>query len=189
MRGDERSRPLLFITLEDRDMVPALLALTVVLTAGGVVAAPTTTPTPSDFLRHAILDGLAEDGVPPALAAALAKNPDFVGKCPICSPTHDALAEYGKLAIAPAAKKGMGLRDELVKRLKSEKTEIRHSALRELIQRYVERGYVRLKLIGEQRTALHNQLEEMRKRAMGGLRQGQKYCPSCDGAACRMLKL
>jgi hypothetical protein len=169
-------------------MIRALLMTAVVLAAGWVVAAPMATPQPKDFLRRAILDGLAEDGVSPALGAALAKNPDFLGKCPICGPTQDALTEYGKLAIQPTAKEGKGLPEELVKRLKSDKTETRHAALRELIQRYIEREYVRLELTAEQRAALHKELERMRNLGMGGLRTGQKYCPSCDGACCRTAK-
>jgi hypothetical protein len=115
------------------------------------------------------------------VAAALAKNPDFLGKCPICGPTHDALTEYGKLTIQPTAKEAKGLPEELVTRLQSDKTETRHAALRELVQRYIECEYVRLELTPEQRTALHKELEKMRELGMGGLRTRQKFCPSCDG--------
>jgi len=46
-------------------MFRASLMTAIVLAAGGVVAAPATTPQPKDFLRRAILDGPGEDSVAP----------------------------------------------------------------------------------------------------------------------------
>ena len=170
-------------------MMSAFLAGVMVVVANGEVSGPSKAPGATEFLKRAILDGLAEDGVPPALARVLAKNPDFLGKCPICGPTQDALAKYGQLTIQPAAREGKGLPNDLMHRLESAKTEVRHAALRELVQRYIEREYTRLELTAEERAKLHNQFEKMRKSGMHGLRPGQKFCPSCDGATCRTPKL
>jgi hypothetical protein len=155
-----------------------------------LAAAPTAdTPKPPDaakFLFESVRDGLAEDGAPPDLARELAKrDDDFVPKCGICGATHKALFAYGDLKVAPAAKEGRGLSEELTKRLKSNTDEVRRAALRELIQRYIERGYVRAECSAETRAAIQKELEIWRKQAMPGLRAGQKFCPSCDGA-CRL---
>jgi hypothetical protein len=146
-------------------------------------------PKPPDagrFLFESIRDGLAEDGVSPALARELAnREEDFVVKCPICANTQKALAAHGDLKSAPAAADGKGLPEDLGKRLTSRIDATRRSALRELVQRYTERGYVRQELPAEQRAAMQKELEIWRKGAMPGLREGQKFCPSCDGA-CRL---
>ena len=170
-------------------MMCTFLAGVMVVASGGAVATPAKAPEATEFLRRAILDGLAEDGVPPALARVLSKKPDFLGKCPICGPTQDALAKYGQLTIQPAAKEGKGLPNDLTHRLESVRTEVRQAALRELVQRYIEREYTRLELTAGERAELHNQLETMRKSGMHGLRPGQKFCPSCDGATCRAPKV
>jgi hypothetical protein len=168
-----------------------MLATAAVLAAvGALLAAPRAgQPKPRDvgkFLFEAVRDGLAEDGVDPALARALAdREEDFVVKCPICANTQKAFAAHGDLKSAPAAEKGKGLPEELAKRLKSDADATRRIALRELVQRYIERGYVRGEFTPQQRAAVQKELEQWRKDAMPGLRQGQKFCPSCDGA-CRL---
>src|SRR5262249_21592363 len=146
---------------------------------------PAKAPDPFEFVFRAVTTGLTEDGVPPALAAELAERDDFVPKCGLCSPTRKALAQYGQLKAPPAAEDSKGLPEELIKRLKSDKKETRQAALRQLVQRYIERHYARTELTAEQKTALQKEMEQMRKDAMGGLAPGQKFCPSCDGA-CRL---
>jgi hypothetical protein len=146
-------------------------------------------PAVSDFVFDAVTCGLTEDGVPPALAAQLARRDDFLPKCGICTPTRKALADYGKLKGIPTAKEGKGLPGEVVKRLKSDDNQTRHLALRELVQRYIEREYAKRDLTAEQRTALQKDLEQIRTNVMGGLRGDQKFCPSCDGACRRTPRL
>ncbi|MBX9625325.1 MAG: hypothetical protein K2X82_16075, partial [Gemmataceae bacterium] len=58
---------------------------------------------PSLYVRQAVLDGLAEDGVDPKLAAGLLERPDFVPKCPLCDATRAAFREYAGRGAAPAA--------------------------------------------------------------------------------------
>jgi hypothetical protein len=180
-------------------MIRVLLTAMTLAAAGAVPAVPATPAPPAanapkplvagTFIQDSVLAGLTEDGVAPALAEALAKNNDYVPKCGLCSPMRTALELHGKLKTVPAAREGKGLSEDLVKRLKSDKSETRHAALRELTQRYIMWGYEKFNLTAEQKAVLQREMEEMRKHAMGNLPQGQKYCPSCDGATCRTPKL
>jgi hypothetical protein len=139
----------------------------------------------NEFVHAAVVNGLTEDGAAPALAGELGKrDADFVPKCFICDSTRSALKAYAKCDKQPAAKEGRGLSEELVKRLQSGTDATRRSALRDLVQRYIDREYARRDLTTEQKTSLQTELEKLRKLAMGALRNGQKFCPSCDGACC-----
>jgi hypothetical protein len=146
-------------------------------------------PDASEFLQSAIASGLEEDGVTLTLASDLAKRDDFLGKCSICGPSRKAFAEYGSRRVQPKAAEGKGLPEELVKRLKSDKAEVRQPALRDLVARYMERAYAKSNFTTEQKTALQAKLEQWRKDMSGALPAGQKFCPSCDGATCRGPKL
>lgn len=165
-----------------------LLAVGVVLLAvGSVLGAPkpgedAKPPEVKEFLTRAIANGLTEDGVPPQFVAELAKHDDYLGKCSICGPTHQAFLTYGQRKERPAAKEGKGPPEELVTRLRSNKDDVRRPALRELVQRYVEAEYTRRDLPAAQKKALQKQLEEMRGAQANGLPAGQNFCPSCDGA-------
>ena len=177
-------------------MIRALLTGVIVLAAGGVVASPpasTTIPIAKldagQFILNAVVDGLSADGVPPALAGALAKNQeDFVPKCGICGMTRKALFLHGELKQAPAARAGRGLSEDLVKRLQSSDDAVRRAALKDLVQRYIGLAQAKLDVAVDVSAILQKDLEEMRKLAMGGLPKGQKFCPSCDGA-CRIDQL
>jgi hypothetical protein len=166
-------------------------AVALILTAfGGVVAAPPPPAEkfgpkdgPREFLRLAIIDGLTEDGVPPAFAESLAKKEgDYIGKCSICQPVHSALVEFAMLNAKPTAKEGKGLEEAFAMRLTSDKDEVRRGALRELVQRYVEREYVRLNLDADRRGKIEKEMEQMRKISASGLPKTVAFCPSCDGA-------
>ncbi|MBY0457468.1 MAG: hypothetical protein K2V38_09045, partial [Gemmataceae bacterium] len=90
-------------------MKTVLAASVLVLLSGGVVAAPE--PPKIDagaFVQKAVENGLTENGVPPELAAELAKrDDDFVKKCEICQPTRMALRAHAKRTDVPAAKEAM----------------------------------------------------------------------------------
>ena len=177
-------------------MIRALLTGVIALATSGVVAAPpasTTIPiakvVAGRFIFDAVVDGLSADGVPPALAGALAKNQeDFVPKCGICGMTRKALFIHGELKQAPAARAGRGLSEDLVKGLQSSDDAVRRAALKDLVQRYIGLAQAKLDVAVDVRVVLQKDLEEMRKLAMGGLPKGQKFCPSCDGA-CRIDQL
>jgi hypothetical protein len=153
----------------------------------GAPGAETKAPDAGEFLRAAVYDGLAADGVSPDLARELATNPDFIKGCKICETTHTALEQYAKLAKAPAAKHGRGLAAETVKKLRSRDGEVRLPALRDLINRYMGFAYDRAGLPATQRAELEMQVKGMAlqlKNPADGLPGGMPFCPSCDGA-CR----
>ena len=166
----------------------------VLLAAGSVLGVPPVptgapdapkTPDADTFIRQAITDGLIEDGAPLTLVSDIAKRDDFLGKCRLCNPSRIALEEYGKRKVQPVAKEGKGLPEELVKRLKSDKAEVRQPALRDLVSRYVDRAFASSDLAREEKTALQATLDQIRKDGVSSLPGNQKFCPSCDGA-CRV---
>jgi hypothetical protein len=139
----------------------------------------------SKFIQSSVFDGLKEDGVPREFAAQLAHNPDFLGKCSLCAPTQDAFVQYSKLDKQP---EGKGLKEDLRTRLASDNPKVRRSALRELVQQYMESGYAKAKMSPEERLAMQRVIEDVRKASMSGLPRGQKFCPSCDGASCSLSR-
>jgi hypothetical protein len=167
------------------------LASALVLTAVVAYSAPAlpgagaTLPKADEFVRAAVYDGLAADGVSPELAAEVANNPDFIKGCGLCDATHKALTEYGKLLNAPAAKPGRGLAQETIKKLRSDSRDVRLPALRDLISRYMGFAYDRANLPAAQRSVLEQQVKAMAlqlKDPASGLPMGLPFCPSCDGA-------
>jgi hypothetical protein len=142
-------------------------------------------PKADEFVRAAVYDGLAADGVSPLLAEELARNPDFIKGCGLCEATHKAITEYAKLAKAPAAKPGRGLAQETVKKLRSEDRDVRLAALRDLISRYMGFAYDKANLPAAQRAVLEQRVKAMvlqLKNPEDGLPMGLPFCPSCDGA-------
>jgi len=135
-----------------------------------------------------VYQGLFEDGVAPALAATLARNPDYVGKCPVCDSTKAAFEKYGKLSRAPVAAAGRGLPEEWTKKLNSGDADVRRAAMRDLVQRYIDRGYERANFKADEKAAMEAALKAMEfklKDLNGSLPNGLKFCPSCDGT-CRV---
>jgi hypothetical protein len=171
-----------------RQLASALVLTAVVAYPGpGSPRAEKKTPDAGEFLRAAVYDGLAADGVSLDLARELAVNPDFIKGCKICEVTHTALAEYAKLAKAPAAKPGRGLTEETVKKLRSADRDVRLPALRDLINRYMGFAYDKVNLPADQRGDLERQVKAMAlqlKNPSDSLPGGLPFCPSCDGA-CR----
>jgi hypothetical protein len=145
---------------------------------------------PGDFVYHAVLDGLTEDGVSPLFAAALTKhqdggNPDFLGKCTLCTPTLRAIEEYSGRKEAAKPKEGKGMTLDLARRLESKESGTRRAVIRELVAGYMDRAYAQTTISAEQRQTLEKELMKMRSVPKGG-DDGLKFCPSCDGA-CRLL--
>ena len=56
------------------------------------------------------------------------------------------------------------------------------------MHRYIGLAQGKLDVAVDVSAMLQEDLEKMRKLAMGGLPKGQKFCPSCDGA-CRIDQL
>lgn len=172
-------------------MMRAWAVTVVAALAGAVVASPVPAdarkaPDATEFVKAAVLNGLAEDGVSPGLARKLAGDENYVVKCEICAPTQLAMREYAKRAEAPPAKEGKGLAADLRKRLEAEGQGEIDRAMMELVQRYVEREYARRDLSAEQAAALQKELNERRERAARNFLD-RKSCPVCNGA-CRVDK-
>jgi hypothetical protein len=141
---------------------------------------PASYPKAIEFVTGAVRDGLTRDGVPRELARQLEASDDFVPRCRLCSAVRRALGEYANLERQPA---GPGLPEELVKRLRDNRKEVRRAALRELVEKYVRQHIEATKLDREEQQALQATLTVLREQ-MIGLAQatGFEFCPSCDGA-------
>jgi hypothetical protein len=167
--------------------------------AATVLACPAHSPAGGDekcrqmaaefFVLEAIQDGLRDDAVPPALAAALvAKQGDFVPKCRLCELARQALTEYSKETAPKAPAAVRGLPQDMTRRLKSADDAVRRDALRDLITRYMDRAYLAKTITPEYRAELEKRIQAMAfvpKNPAEGLPGGLKFCPSCDGA-CRV---
>jgi hypothetical protein len=187
--GDEVSKPdadypknqlclyeTLFADKDFRDLpyVKALLAAAHVKPVTGDVMAK--------FITDAVFTGLKQDGVSRDVARQIGKNPDFLGKCLLCRPTQMAFEDYSRLPIQP---EGKGLKEDMQKRLTSTEAQTRHEALRELVQNYMEQAYAKSKMSDDERQAMRAAIDDQRKAGLGtSFPRGQKFCPSCDGAAC-----
>lgn len=137
------------------------------------------------FINDSIMNGLKEDGVPREFVALLAKNDDYFGKCMLCRPTQQAFQQYSQTAKQP---EGKGLKEDLRTKLSSTDLPTRHAGLRELVQIYMERGYAKAKMPAEEQKAMQQIIEQHRKAGATGLAKGQKFCPSCEGASCSLLR-
>jgi hypothetical protein len=142
---------------------------------------PVTGDVMAKFITDAVFTGLKQDGVSRDVARQIGKNPDFLGKCLLCRPTQMAFEDYSRLPIQP---EGKGLKEEMQKRLTSTEAQTRHEALRELVQNYMEQAYAKSKMSDEERQAMRTAIDDQRKAGLGAFPRSQKFCPSCDGAAC-----
>jgi len=144
-------------------------------------------PTPSEFLRKAVVEGLKEDGADPAfIKERIADRRElFVMKCPICEPVRLGFADYA--AMKKAVEPGKGMPKDIVDDLKSPTRVTQLKALERLVDQYVSRHYERLKMTEQQRKDLQAKLEEMKKEGMRmvelGGQKGFDFCPSCNGAS------
>ena len=143
---------------------------------------------PERFLFLAVLEGLYEEGVDPALAAALI-GPDrlghFVDKCPLCEPVRFAFETYAahpqpRMYAFQEVETPAALREGLA----SPDRRRRLTALRDLIDRYVARKVARSALTEKGLEGLRRWLARARQAGMSFKRGGfGDFCPSCDGAA------
>jgi hypothetical protein len=177
---------------------------------------PTSSPAPAGFVPvaadewsrqifFAVIEGLYADGVgDEAVAAILATDPDtgfpqnFVWACPICMPALDAFQLYRGRPYFQGLKLkrntfGAGLADEVLRDLKSPFLDIRQSAIRGLVERWVERRVASLRLDETERAQWDQAMEERRKQGMAMLAgyrgsdpiasyAAMTACPFCDGA-------
>lgn len=140
------------------------------------------TPNMYEFISQSVQSGLKADGAPRELAARLLNcNEDFVAKCSLCKATREGLYLYSKFEQQPA---GPGLDPKLTAKLDSKDATIRRAALRDLVQRYIERGYSSFKMNADQRQVLETELKREREQSMGIKGAELAFCPSCDGVCC-----
>jgi hypothetical protein len=173
------------------------LLLAVALLGGGSAALVLASPLPPTrenppgslkenweaFLTNAVFEGLKADGVPREVAQRLgADENNFFGKCPLCECVRVALQRYTELRQQPA---GPGLKGDLQQRLLDPKAEVRRPALRELVGGYVERRYKDLRVNAQDRAALQKEFEQRAMKPKNA-DEAHAFCPSCDGACCRM---
>lgn len=164
----------------------------------------------------AVLEGLYSDGVPDAVVDSIvprkSRNGDnpvktsFVVQCPLCHPVYEAFSLYQqRQAFNGDAKKrntfGKGIAPDLERALKSPETQTRLVALRQLVQRWVERRLTTMRLTEEEKREWTTKLAERSEQGKGSLgslmRDDPNYkgwslywgCAACNGTtdACRSL--
>ena len=134
------------------------------------------------FLYFAVVYGLAKDGVPTGIATTVAgeeQGSNFVPKCKICGATKEAFKDYAKFGSTYSSDTNP------YADLTSSKPEVRHEALKALIDRYTSSFMVLLELSTIEQEKLQTALGTLSKQGMVGLHEetfGSNYCPSCSGA-------
>ena len=153
------------------------------------------------FLFFATLEGACEDGISgDAVKAILEKDGKghyrhFVYGCPVCSPVVEGVRAYGMRGEFYYSRKGDPLVAEvspapvaaLAARLADGEPRSRGAALRDLVERWVNRRMDRLRLTEPERAEWRQAMQIGRKKGMGALPASEGFehgsCPSCDGAS------
>ena len=144
----------------------------------------------STFLRHAVVEGLTEDGADRVFVteSIAGKSDLFVEKCPICGPVRQGFQEYARGTPGGKPAAGPGLPKDIVDELRFAARVARLNALERLVDRYVSRHYERLKMTAEERRRMQSALDDGKKEGMilkelGPNKGFGDFCPSCNGAA------
>jgi hypothetical protein len=168
---------------------------------------PAPAPDLGAFLFFATLEGLCEDALPDdAVEAVLERDAEgryrnFVYACPVCSPVLEGFRAFAMRRKFYYARKGVDVSggdplapgpcavESIAARLRDPDPKARGAALRDLVQRNVERRIERLRLTEEEAGAWRIRFAEGMKKGMALLREpsiagpfAHKSCPSCDGA-------
>jgi hypothetical protein len=140
----------------------------------------------SVFLKEATFYGLQKDHFPKELVSDLLReNSNWVGKCPICDNVKRGFDLYVKENLEHRKPK---ISEQSITQISSTDEVIRKTALRDLIDRYIQQYYSVLKMTEGQRENMILQLEEGRKTGMERANRGEGFfCSSCDGA-CHIKK-
>jgi hypothetical protein len=162
----------------------------------------------SQLVFFAVLEGLYRDGVssadvdliipPGKVGNGRFDLEHFVYACPLCHPAFEAFklyrqrgAFYGLKAQLDTLGEGLGQAVEV--RLRGSDAGQRRQAIEELISRWVGQRLEMMRLSKEERAAITSEMEQGRKKGMGGLKQAsptsqtRTNCPICDGSfgACK----
>ena len=164
------------------------------------------------FIFYAVLEGCYEDGIATTnVDQILLMNTNvgfvhFVYACPICLPTIHALEAYRSRPKHFAELKthvttfGFGLSEEQIKKLYSSRPVDRLEVINGLMQTWISRRMVELRLTDAEKTQLQQNFEKMRQEGMKMLKRSAngdpersnmsafaevQQCAVCNGA-CRM---
>ncbi len=135
-----------------------------------------------DFVYWSTLDGMIKDKFPKEVAEYILTNGNsfFVGKCPICRPTENAIADYIKKA---PDSNSTNLSAEIIQSIKGENKTEAQKSFSQILYRYSQEQFASLNLDDENKKRLQRELEADRKQGMGAKSQSfGTFCPSCDGA-------
>lgn len=143
------------------------------------------TLTTRQFQYDAVYNGLIRNQVPQELAKHILANGRvlFVGKCPICGPTENAIRDYTNLKLDTTHSQ---LADTTARGLVNDLPEVKQMAMREMITLFVAQHYQDLDMKKKHRRRIEAILKASRETGMD--RKSSSFggfCPSCDGA-CQM---
>ena len=135
----------------------------------------------SAFLREATFYGLQKDQFPVEIANALVEESAiWVVKCPICDHVKRGFKMYIKKNEELNKTK---LSDDFIWRIIDQNVEVKKTALKELVDRYVQQYYSVINMTKSERQVMQISLEEGRKDGMNVASGGEGFfCASCDGA-------
>ena len=161
----------------------------------------------SQLVFFAVLEGLYRDGVtntdvdliiPPGEDGKSKFDLEhFVYACPLCHPAYEAFrlyrhrdAFYGFKAQIDTL--GTGLDETVKASLRSSDAAQRREAIEGLIRRWVGQRLEMMRLSKAELEQITREMEQGRKKGMGGLRQASQTrtnCPICDGSfgACKLV--
>ena len=138
-----------------------------------------------NFLQSAIETGMDADGFPQDLAENILRTNDlWVAKCPICMAVQRGIKNY----IAPESRifHKSYIKKKVLSDLSSTEPNTQKTALKSLIDRYVQQHYQTLKMTEAETTNMKVLLEAGRKTGMGRMGNNNgKFCASCDGACAK----
>jgi hypothetical protein len=164
----------------------------------------------SQLVFFAVLEGLYRDGVmnedvdliiPPGTNGQPKFDSEhFVYACPLCHPAYEAFKLYRQRQEfygfkSPVDTLGTGLDEATRQRLHSEDHADRRRVIEDLINRWVGERLEMMRLSADERRAITAEMEQGRKKGMGGLKQAsatssqiRTNCPICDGSfgACKL---
>ena len=183
----------------------------------GITLSSNTIGEPARFIFYSVLEGLYEDGLSKEdVAQILMRKKDqfyfhFIYSCPVCGPTIWALEAYqGRPEQFYGLKRrgstfGNGLSPELHELLYSEEPTKRLSAINTLVKGWLDRRMKNQRLTDEERAALVDSLEKMRKDGMRNLKMFREEkgkaemmapaylvideCAVCNGAVGKAMKV
>ena len=136
------------------------------------------------FVMFAVLEGLFRDGANTDLVKEILESPKpghFVYKCPVCMPVKEAFEMYlvgqDGVFFYPYRPWGKGWPDGMESRLRSLDREVRLSAIKDLVARYVGARFKKLRFTAAERSQMKELLEDAKE--FGNSVKKPDFGPSC----------